>query len=81
MATLASEAQRPGMSTFERYLTLWVALCIVAGIVRSERHSRSIIYRADLDGLRALTLFLVKDCCAGSPELCAPLLAELTPCC
>ncbi|PAX09046.1 arsenical-resistance protein [Sphingomonas lenta] len=32
MATLASEAQRPGMSTFERYLTLWVALCIVAGI-------------------------------------------------
>lgn len=51
-----------------------------AGIVRSERHSRSIIYRADLDGLRALTLFLVKDCCAGSPELCAPLLAELAPC-
>ncbi|MBW6530446.1 helix-turn-helix domain-containing protein [Sphingomonas sp. RRHST34] len=52
-----------------------------AGIVRSERHSRSIIYHADLDGLRALTLFLVKDCCAGSPELYAPLLAELTPCC
>ena len=52
-----------------------------AGIVRSERQSRSIIYRADLDGLRALTLFLVKDCCAGSPELCAPLLAELTSSC
>ena len=52
-----------------------------AGIVRSERHSRSIIYRADIDRLRALTLFLVKDCCAGAPELCAPLVAELTPCC
>ncbi|MDR6873513.1 DNA-binding transcriptional ArsR family regulator [Bosea sp. BE125] len=52
-----------------------------AGLVRSERHSRSIVYRADLDGLRALTLFLVKDCCAGKPELCAPLIAELTPCC
>lgn len=52
-----------------------------AGIVRSERHSRSIIYRADLSSLRALTLFLVKDCCASSPELCAPLLAELAPCC
>ncbi len=52
-----------------------------AGIVCAERHSRSIIYRADLDSLRALTLFLVKDCCAGSPELCAPLIAELTPCC
>ncbi|WP_245995347.1 ACR3 family arsenite efflux transporter [Sphingomonas olei] len=32
MASLASEVQQTGMSTFERYLTLWVALCIVAGI-------------------------------------------------
>ena len=52
-----------------------------AGLVHSERHSRSIVYRADLDGLRALTLFLIKDCCAGNAELCAPLVAELTPCC
>ena len=52
-----------------------------AGLVRSERQSRSIIYRADLAGLRVLTLFLVKDCCADSAELCAPLVAELTPCC
>jgi len=52
-----------------------------AGLVTSERQSRSIIYRADLNGLRELTLFLLKDCCGGSPELCAPLIAELTPCC
>jgi ArsR family transcriptional regulator, arsenate/arsenite/antimonite-responsive transcriptional repressor len=52
-----------------------------AGLVRSERHSRSIVYRADLDGLRALTLFLVKDCCGGKAELCEPLIAELVPCC
>ncbi len=52
-----------------------------AGIVRAERHGRTIVYRAELDGLRALMLFLVKDCCAGAPELCAPLLADLTPCC
>ncbi|MGI8398485.1 ArsR/SmtB family transcription factor [Agrobacterium deltaense] len=52
-----------------------------AGLVKSERQSRSIIYRADLDGLRLLTLFLLKDCCGGSTELCAPLIAELTPCC
>lgn len=32
MATLESEAQRPGIGTFERYLTLWVALCIAVGI-------------------------------------------------
>ncbi|KQM38208.1 ArsR/SmtB family transcription factor [Sphingomonas sp. Leaf10] len=52
-----------------------------ASLVRSERHSRSIIYRVNLDGLRALTLFLVKDCCAGNAELCAPLVPELAPCC
>lgn len=52
-----------------------------AGLVRGERHSRSIIYRADLQGLKELTLFLLKDCCGGSAELCAPLIAELSPCC
>ncbi|MBY5903861.1 helix-turn-helix transcriptional regulator [Rhizobium leguminosarum] len=52
-----------------------------AGIVKSERQSRSIIYRADLEGFRELTLFLLKDCCGGSAELCAPLIADLTPCC
>ncbi|PWG01302.1 ACR3 family arsenite efflux transporter [Sphingosinicella humi] len=32
MATEAVAATRPAMSPFERYLSLWVALCIVAGI-------------------------------------------------
>ena len=31
--------------------------------------------------LKALTLFLVKDCCGGKAELCEPLIAELAPCC
>lgn len=32
MATIAADLQRPGTGTFERYLSVWVALCIVAGI-------------------------------------------------
>lgn len=44
-----------------------------AGLVEGERHSRSVIYRAQLDGVRALTQFLVEDCCGSRPELCAPL--------
>jgi DNA-binding transcriptional ArsR family regulator len=52
-----------------------------AGLVRSERQSRSIIYRAEIGQLRDLMLFLAKDCCGGHAELCAPLLAELAPCC
>ncbi|WP_191059553.1 ArsR/SmtB family transcription factor [Geminicoccus harenae] len=58
-----------------------LAILARAGLARSERQGRSVIYRAGLDGLRALTLYLVKDCCAGSPELCGPLLTELLPCC
>ena len=49
-----------------------------AGLVASERRSRSIVYRAALTRLRGLVLFLVKDCCNGEPTLCVPLLAELT---
>ncbi len=52
-----------------------------AGLVRSERKSRSIIYRADLEGFERLTLFMVKDCCGGDPALCAPLVARLIPRC
>lgn len=51
------------------------------GLIRSERQSRSIIYRANLGALRELVLFLLKDCCGGNEELCAPLIAELAPCC
>ena len=58
-----------------------LAILTRAGLLRSERQSRSIVYRANLDALKELMLFLVNDCCAGSPELCAPLIAELTPCC
>ncbi|PST25400.1 transcriptional regulator [Mesorhizobium plurifarium] len=52
-----------------------------AGLVTTRRQSRSIIYRADLDGLRRVVSFLLKDCCAGHPDVCAPLVADLAPCC
>ena len=29
-------ASRPAMGVFERFLTLWVALCIIAGIALGE---------------------------------------------
>lgn len=51
-----------------------------AGLVTAERRSRSIIYRADLDRLRELVLFLLNDCCQGRADLCGPLIAQLSPC-
>lgn len=52
-----------------------------AGLVTAQRFSRSIVYRADLDAFRAVMLFMVRDCCDGRPEICAPLIEDLTPCC
>ena len=53
---------------------------LCAGLVIGERQSRSIIYRADLLRVREVALFLLKDCCGGRPDICAPLVADLTPC-
>jgi DNA-binding transcriptional ArsR family regulator len=44
-----------------------------AGLVRARRDGRSIIYSADYDTMRGLLGFLVEDCCAGRPEICAPV--------
>lgn len=58
-----------------------LAILTRAGLIAAERHSRSIVYRAQLEAVRALTAYLVKDCCAGLPEICEPLIADLAPCC
>ncbi|MGH6716246.1 MAG: ArsR/SmtB family transcription factor [Bradyrhizobium sp.] len=52
-----------------------------AGLIEADRQSRSIVYRAQIEAVRGLASFLVKDCCGGRPELCVPLIAELSPCC
>lgn len=63
-------------STFSTHL----AVLVKAGLVKSEKHGRQQIQRADIDTLRELMLFLAKDCCQGRAELCEPLLAELACC-
>jgi len=52
-----------------------------AGLVSTQLFSRSIVYRADLVRLQAVVLFMLRDCCEGRPEICAPLIENLTPCC
>lgn len=57
-----------------------LAILTRAGLVSSQRHSRSIVYRADLTRFQQVALFLIQDCCGGRPEVCAPLLASLSGC-
>jgi ArsR family transcriptional regulator len=52
-----------------------LAILARAGLVISERKSRSIIYRANLLTFQDLTSFMVEDCCGGRAELCAPVAA------
>ncbi|TCK30884.1 ArsR family transcriptional regulator [Ancylobacter aquaticus] len=52
-----------------------------AGLIAAERQSRLIIYRAQLRAVGDLASFILKDCCGGKPEICAPLIADLQPCC
>jgi DNA-binding transcriptional ArsR family regulator len=63
-------------STFSTHL----AVLAHAGLVTAEKRGRQQIQRARIDGLRALMVFLARDCCEGRAELCAPLLAELACC-
>lgn len=52
-----------------------------AELIQSRREGRSIIYSAAYPVLSRLIAFLMKDCCQGRPEVCAPALAALTsPC-
>jgi DNA-binding transcriptional ArsR family regulator len=54
-----------------------------AGLARSRREGRSIIYAATYERMRELLAFLMEDCCGGNTEICGPLaaIAERAACC
>lgn len=70
------EASGLTQSTFSTHL----AILAKAGLVASEKRGRQQIQRVSIDAFRGLMLFLAKDCCQGRPDLCEPLVAELTCC-
>jgi DNA-binding transcriptional ArsR family regulator len=44
-----------------------------AGLTRSRREGRSVIYTADFEAMSGLLTFLMEDCCAGEPAICGPV--------
>ncbi|MBO6795583.1 metalloregulator ArsR/SmtB family transcription factor [Maricaulis sp.] len=44
-----------------------------AGLIRSQRRSRFMLYSLDHDGTRQFLTFLLKDCCGDQPDLLAGL--------
>lgn len=88
---LLVKAGKPGLPAGEIARTLGVphntlsthlAILTRAGLLRSQREGRSVIYAVDFDGTRALLSFLLEDCCQGAPEICSSALdAVLRGCC
>ena len=58
-----------------------LAILQSAGLVTARRDGRSIFYALNRKGLTGLLTWLTQDCCAGRPELCAPLLLQPTCAC
>lgn len=58
-----------------------LAVLARSGLIKGERQSRSIVYRADLARFREFHTYLLQDCCGGRPEICAPPMADPTSCC
>lgn len=75
----AGEVAR-ALSVPQNTLSSHLSVLARAGLVTSERHGTTITYRADLHRLRAVVGFVLKDCCGGRAEICAPLIADLSSC-
>src|SRR6218665_582007 len=69
------------MGVRQNTMSTHLAILNRAGLITAERTGRTILYRAELGRVRDITGYLVQDCCGGRPELCEPLVADLTPCC
>ena len=70
-----AEALNVPPSTFSFH----VAALERAGLVKSQRLQRQILYSPALDGIRELLTFLLDDCCGGRPEICANLFPGCRP--
>lgn len=57
-----------------------LAVLLRAHLLISRREGRSIIYRANLSQVQETVWFLVRDCCNGRPEVCAPLVDSANGC-
>jgi DNA-binding transcriptional ArsR family regulator len=62
-------------------LSTHLAVLSRAGLISAERRSQSIIYRARLEQFREVASYLLRDCCGGHPEVCGPLVSDLTTRC
>lgn len=76
-AGLASGDIARRMDVPHNTMSAHLAILQRAGLVTTRRDGRSIVYRAELEAVRRLVMFLLQDCCDGQPGLCTPVLETL----
>lgn len=80
---LASGQLAERLSMPANSLSTNLGILSAAGLVRSRREGRSVIYAADYGGMAGLIGFLMRNCCQGRAEVCGPVLGlarELEAC-
>ncbi|MGR3634593.1 MAG: ArsR/SmtB family transcription factor [Shimia sp.] len=55
-----------------------LSVLLHANLVKNQREGRAIRYFANTTGLQGLLGYMLEDCCGGRPELCRPLIENLT---
>lgn len=65
-----------------RHNTMSTHLSIMtrARLITARKDGRMMFYAANFDGFRDVVGYLLKDCCQGRAEICAPLVADLSCC-
>jgi ArsR family transcriptional regulator, arsenate/arsenite/antimonite-responsive transcriptional repressor len=61
----------------QNMLSAYLSVLARANLVASERQSRSIIYRVQLDTAKTLLLFLLRHCCKGRPDIRSQMLETI----
>ena len=71
------------LGTVQNTLSAQLSVLANAGLVRSERRGRFIVYFASYDTISALIIYLMEDCCQGRTEIRDPVLvaANTSACC
>ena len=67
---LAAGAIAEQVGVPQNTLSAHIAILARSGLVAGTRDGRSIIYRPNVERMRALLEYLVDDCCDRHPELC-----------
>lgn len=55
-----------------------LGILLKAGLVRRVRDGRTVRYHADQAGIGGLLGFLLEDCCGGQPDLCQPVIRQIS---